>query len=553
MVKPSKSMQPEHVDLQQASKRTGKGAAFGEDSFRNYMALKIATQRKQFGLVLPPPPPLPAAQSKSKSSPPPVATEPKSRARSQKDTAYNTQKPRSTKHQTENSVGNGSAVSKQHGAELKRGDSSLNTTTNVIKSAPTIYKRSSLLERCSLAPVSQNQFHQGKETHIDYASKNCAPSDRSVRFADEIDDESTATKRENEFERPRSKTKMESMISRLKKRHGRGNRRLDHRRLKQKRSKKRKLNEDDYQNKGDKEITNKVDTSIVLSDHEDGLTELDRLFSNVNDANSKNHSQDEQPTYSNENQSKQEIEVDAVAKKNITSTFPTEDKTSIHMAQNNQVEVDVVPELNRNANIDETPLLGHHNALRDINRGILEEQQDGLVELDKMFSTIEATKDDKSPSDLGIVTEKDVENQQQSKLIEGCKSSSRIEMEKCDESEERDRITTEDYDGLKTAISDSALDPMAEIEDGDEDSFSSPIKQLPHAPPSPKSIRRLRPDLFFYGVVVKIAGYTYPDNETIKRLLQKHGGDLEAYETERVTHIIAQQLSVSIIVLSVAI
>ena len=94
---------------------------------------------------------------------------------------------------------------------------------------------------------------------------------------------------------------------------------------------------------------------------------------------------------------------------------------------------------------------------------------------------------------------------------------------------------------------------MAEIEDGDEDSFSSPIKQLPHAPPSPKSIRRLRPDLFFYGVVVKIAGYTYPDNETIKRLLQKHGGDLEAYETERVTHIIAQQLSVSIIVLSVAI
>ena len=49
-------MQPEHVDLKQAAKRTGSGAAFGEDSFRNYMALKIATQRQQFGLVLPPPP-----------------------------------------------------------------------------------------------------------------------------------------------------------------------------------------------------------------------------------------------------------------------------------------------------------------------------------------------------------------------------------------------------------------------------------------------------------------------------------------------------------------
>ena len=63
--------------------------------------------------------------------------------------------------------------------------------------------------------------------------------------------------------------------------------------------------------------------------------------------------------------------------------------------------------------------------------------------------------------------------------------------------------------------------------------------------PSPKSIRKSRPDLFFYGVVVKVSGYTNPDNETIKRLLQKYGGDYETYETERVTHIIAEQLSVS--------
>lgn len=62
---------------------------------------------------------------------------------------------------------------------------------------------------------------------------------------------------------------------------------------------------------------------------------------------------------------------------------------------------------------------------------------------------------------------------------------------------------------------------------------------------SPKSLRKSRPDLFFYGVVVKVNGYTHPDTETIKRLLQRHGGDFETYETERVTHIIAEQLSVS--------
>lgn len=52
-----------------------------------------------------------------------------------------------------------------------------------------------------------------------------------------------------------------------------------------------------------------------------------------------------------------------------------------------------------------------------------------------------------------------------------------------------------------------------------------------------------RPDLFFHGIIVLVNGYTNPDAETIKRLLQKHGGDLEKYETSRVTHIIAEQLS----------
>jgi len=52
-----------------------------------------------------------------------------------------------------------------------------------------------------------------------------------------------------------------------------------------------------------------------------------------------------------------------------------------------------------------------------------------------------------------------------------------------------------------------------------------------------------RKDLFFSGVVVMVNGYTNPDTPTIMRLLHKHGGDLEKYETRRITHIIAEQLS----------
>jgi DNA repair protein REV1 len=53
----------------------------------------------------------------------------------------------------------------------------------------------------------------------------------------------------------------------------------------------------------------------------------------------------------------------------------------------------------------------------------------------------------------------------------------------------------------------------------------------------------LRPDLFFFGIVVLINGYTDPDAATLQRLLQKHGGDVEKYETTRITHIIAERLS----------
>eukprot|EP00804_Cyclotella_cryptica_P019959 CCRYP_007848-RB/>CCRYP_007848-RB protein AED:0.23 eAED:0.23 QI:295/1/1/1/0.6/0.5/6/2116/1238 len=55
--------------------------------------------------------------------------------------------------------------------------------------------------------------------------------------------------------------------------------------------------------------------------------------------------------------------------------------------------------------------------------------------------------------------------------------------------------------------------------------------------------RSIRPDLFFSGIVVLVNGHTNPDATTLMRLLHKHGGDLEKYETRRVTHIIAERLS----------
>ena len=60
-----------------------------------------------------------------------------------------------------------------------------------------------------------------------------------------------------------------------------------------------------------------------------------------------------------------------------------------------------------------------------------------------------------------------------------------------------------------------------------------------------KYIHDSRPDLFFQGVCVMVNGYTNPDNETLQRMLHRHGGDLEKYETMRITHIIAESLSMA--------
>ena len=83
---------------------------------------------------------------------------------------------------------------------------------------------------------------------------------------------------------------------------------------------------------------------------------------------------------------------------------------------------------------------------------------------------------------------------------------------------------------------------LSEIESAE--SPSQPIEVVnTNKPSTPKLKSGHRPDLFFTGVVVLVNGHTNPDATTLMRLLHKHGGDLEKYETQRVTHIIAEQLS----------
>jgi len=74
---------------------------------------------------------------------------------------------------------------------------------------------------------------------------------------------------------------------------------------------------------------------------------------------------------------------------------------------------------------------------------------------------------------------------------------------------------------------------------------ASSAESVTHMSPPMKSSRKPndRPDLFFMGVIVLVNGHTSPDATTLMRLLHKYGGDLEKYETQRVTHIIAEQLS----------
>ncbi|GFH46551.1 hypothetical protein CTEN210_03025 [Chaetoceros tenuissimus] len=81
-----------------------------------------------------------------------------------------------------------------------------------------------------------------------------------------------------------------------------------------------------------------------------------------------------------------------------------------------------------------------------------------------------------------------------------------------------------------------------------DSTFESPVTNSTptrsQSPPKSNSQRKKRrKDLFFSGITVLVNGYTDPSSDTIQRIMHKHGGDLEKYETDQVTHIIAQNLS----------
>jgi hypothetical protein len=322
MVKPTKSMQPENVDLVKAGRKTGSGSSFGEDSFHNYMALKIAGQREQFGLVLPPPP----------------------------------------------------IPEKLEDSDTNRTTSSSSTSSRSMNPTP-VAQTATATEITSKYAQTPNLVSSFPVSNINNKSRTNGTA-ATVRFVEGV--------KSIENSRPKTKrTKMESIIHRLKRRHGRGNKSLERKkRIKTKHS--------------DQEENKNHDACIPPSVEEDSITELARIFSMADD-----------------------------------------------------------------------------------------------------------DKDDKDSSNHDIQYIKDLSVQQQATQT----------------------ISTIAY-------------PIDE-----EEKTTTKIITTPSS--SPKSLRKSRPDLFFYGVVVKVAGYTNPDTETIKRLLQKHGGDYETYETERVTHIIAEQLSVS--------
>ena len=605
MVKPSKSMQPEHVDLQQASKRSGKGAAFGEDSFRNYMALKIATQRQQFGLVLPPPPPPGSLKSTplvSKAKPPPqkqggaVGFKPH-----QKPTLSNFSTPTTRLAQADWATRMSAQRMKRNPISGKVAPS-LNQMLDPPSGALTVKKRLTLSERSSLAPFSQMAYPMTGEspgkvnrTKSDGTSKDCTSSDRSVRFAEDIaiENENAPTRRGKKRVKRKPKTKMESVISRLKKRHGRGNRRLE-----RKNAKKRKIEGHSNQIEGGEETNTKMDLPLEPADKEDGLSELEKLFALADEKDLEIRSNNDERKNQDKTFRAQRTEVKPSATKIDVSTIAAEEGKSALMVEYSLVELDRIFATAEAGNDGDSPPSFHRHESEAGRQDIRPKQKNSPTELDKMFATAQTINDDDSclsfhrhESDDGgqDISEKQPDNPIEPdrlfltsevgtddaspfhhKNSESRDTKYHISEQQQDSLTELDRIFStagaanddnssfyvdNDNSGescqdvpeqkITDTIADMALDSPAVENEAEESSMLTATKAS-NATLSPKSIRRLRPDLFFYGVVVKIAGYTHPDNETIKRLLQKHGGDLETYETERVTHIIAQQLSVSI-------
>ena len=121
-----------------------------------------------------------------------------------------------------------------------------------------------------------------------------------------------------------------------------------------------------------------------------------------------------------------------------------------------------------------------------------------------------------------------------------------VPVKETDESE-HDNSQTDDNEAIKQCKSTLKNDE----EDNDKNYVPTVIDADPAststtAAASPLSARnhtKNRPDLFFWGIVVLINGYTHPDAESLQRMLQQHGGDVERYETTRVTHVVAEHLS----------
>jgi DNA repair protein REV1 len=89
-----------------------------------------------------------------------------------------------------------------------------------------------------------------------------------------------------------------------------------------------------------------------------------------------------------------------------------------------------------------------------------------------------------------------------------------------------------------------AAKPLEDVEDSECEDSKEDHQQLDGSTlaRSPKLLQA-RPDLFFFGVVIMVNGYTTPDTESLHRMVQQHGGFLEKYETSKITHIIAEHLS----------
>ena len=109
-------------------------------------------------------------------------------------------------------------------------------------------------------------------------------------------------------------------------------------------------------------------------------------------------------------------------------------------------------------------------------------------------------------------------------------NSSNLDVEQCKD-DHRSSKPLEEEQLQKEQQQESQQEDEEEDEDEEEEEYSE------------EKDRRRRPDLFFWGVVIKVNGYTDPDSESLKRMIQKYGGDYETYETSRVTHLVAETLS----------